>query len=145
MGQLIRPGPRRQDHRLAVLHDGAAGGLLGEPARLQPKGAAANDLFQTFYHGSLTAKSTHTHAARRPGCSSQTPRGPTRFLVPETQLINEPAIACQIRALEVFEETAPLADHHQEASAAVVVFKVSAEMIGQRIDPLGEQGDLDPG
>src|SRR4051794_38569723 len=47
--------------------------------------------------------------------------------------------------MHVAEEAAALADEHQQAAARVVVLLVVAQVLGQLVDALGEQGDLDAG
>ena len=46
---------------------------------------------------------------------------------------------------QVVQQAAPLADHHQEPAAGVQVLVVGAEMLGQVLDALGQNGDLDFG
>ena len=47
--------------------------------------------------------------------------------------------------MQIAQEAAPLPDHLQEAAAARVVVDVGAEVPGQAVDALGQQGDLDCG
>src|SRR2546427_6755802 len=61
----------------------------------------------------------------------------------ETQLVDELPIAFQVHALQVLQQAAALADHFQEAALPMVVLGVRPEVIGQAVDPLGEQRDLD--
>src|SRR6185295_1558020 len=46
---------------------------------------------------------------------------------------------------EVLEEAATLADQHQQAATGVVVLLVGLEVVGEAVDPLGQQRDLDLG
>ena len=62
--------------------------------------------------------------------------------MPEPELINEPAVTCEVGTLEVFEEPPAPADHHQQPAAPVVVLGMIAEMLRERVDPLGEQRHL---
>src|SRR5262249_36917635 len=51
----------------------------------------------------------------------------------------------EVAALEVVEKAATSADEHQQAAAGVVVFAVRSQMLGEHVDPLGEQRDLNLG
>src|SRR5262249_47519316 len=48
-----------------------------------------------------------------------------------------------VLALDVIEKLAALAHHLEQAATRVVVLLVRLEMLGQAIDPLGQDGDLD--
>src|SRR5437879_13052544 len=63
----------------------------------------------------------------------------------ETELVDELPIALQVHALQVLQQAAALADHFQQAALPVVVLGVRPEVIGEAVDPLGEQRDLDRG
>ncbi len=58
------------------------------------------------------------------------------------QFLGDRLIASQVNRLQVFEQTAALADHHQQPAARAVVFFVGLQMLGQMVDALGEQRDL---
>src|SRR5688500_5440349 len=66
-----------------------------------------------------------------------------RRLMTKTQIVDQRAISLQIRLLEVVQQTAALADHHQQPATAVVILLVRAEVIGELVDPLRQQSDLD--
>ena len=66
-------------------------------------------------------------------------------LVAETQLLDERPVGRQIAALQVRQQAPPRADHLEQSPATVMVLGVRPEVIGERVDPLGEQGHLDPG
>jgi len=66
-------------------------------------------------------------------------------LVPQAELLDERPVRRQIASLEVRKEPAAGPDHLQQPAAAVMIFDVGAEMIGEGIDPLGEQRHLDLG
>jgi len=65
--------------------------------------------------------------------------------VAETQLVDELPIALQVGALQVFQQAPALADHPEEAALPVEVLGVDPEVIGEAVDPLGEQRDLNRG
>ena len=63
-------------------------------------------------------------------------------LVPEAKLFDECSVRGQVAALEIREEPAAGTNHLQQPSAAVMIFGMGPEVIGQGIDPLGEQCHL---
>src|SRR5918998_3964010 len=63
-------------------------------------------------------------------------------LVPEAKLFDECSVRGQVAALEISEEPAAGTNHLQQPSAAVMVLGMSPEVLGQGIDPLGEQSYL---
>src|SRR3989449_9118561 len=76
-----------------------------------------------------------------PGPAGATPFG----LMAETELVDELPITLQVHALQVLQQAAALADHFQKAALPVVVLGVRPEVVGEAVDPLGEQRDLDRG
>src|SRR5581483_10587273 len=54
-------------------------------------------------------------------------------------------VALEVAALQIVEAAAAAADEHQQATAGVVVLAVRAQMLGQAVDALREQRDLDLG
>ena len=66
-------------------------------------------------------------------------------LVPQAQFLDDLAVAVDIRALHVVQQTATLANHLEKATATVVILLVRAKMLSQVIDTLGEQRNLDAG
>src|SRR6185436_2047851 len=69
----------------------------------------------------------------------------SRELVSETELLDQRAIGRQVAALQIGQQPPPGANHLEQASAAVMIFGMGPEVIGEGIDSLGQQGDLDPG
>jgi hypothetical protein len=59
--------------------------------------------------------------------------------MPEAKLFDECSVRGQVAALEIREEPAAGTNHLQQPSAAVMVFGMGPEVIGQGIDPLSEQ------
>src|ERR1035437_4384603 len=62
--------------------------------------------------------------------------------VAQLQFLRDRLIAVQIYVLQVFEQTAALADHHQQPAARTVILFVRLQMFGQMVDPLGQQRNL---
>lgn len=66
-------------------------------------------------------------------------------LLTQAELCNDCTIAVDVLLGEVVEKASALADHHQKAAAGVVVLLVFPQMLGQGVDPGGEDSDLDLG
>src|SRR5690606_26962650 len=98
-------------------------------------------------------------AGGAPPLSGPTPRSgapqcrkrPARFapgsrfetlLFAQAELLDERVVAVHILPLEVIEQRTPLVDHHQQPTARMVVLVMLLEVLGQRQDPAGEDGDL---
>ena len=77
-------------------------------------------------------------AAKAPSLGS-----PMSELPAQTQLCDERPVSLYVLIFEVPEVSPAFADHHQQPSAAVVVLLVDLEMLGQVVDTLGEQRNLD--
>ena len=65
-----------------------------------------------------------------------------RRLVPEAKLLDERPVSRQVASLEVGQQPAAGPDHLQQPAAAVMILGVGSEVIGEGVDPLGEQGHL---
>src|ERR1700742_2036465 len=68
-----------------------------------------------------------------------------RVLAAQAEVGDQGAVALQVRALEVTEHPPALTDQHQQAATRVVIFRVRPQVIGEFVDPLGQQRDLDLG
>src|SRR4029077_872726 len=55
------------------------------------------------------------------------------------------AVTLQVVSLQVAKDAAALAHHLQQAAARVMVLAVGAQVLGELVDALGEQRDLDLG
>src|SRR6186997_5559 len=71
--------------------------------------------------------------------------GRTVALLAEAELADQVGVALRVILLEVIKKAAALVDHHQEAAPAMIVLGVALEMLGQGLDAVGEDGDLDFG
>ena len=74
------------------------------------------------------------------GCG--TPADPSAT---DTEPLDDRAVARDVRALEVLEEAAALADQDEQATTRVMIVLVALEVLGEVADATGEHGDLDLG
>src|ERR1700761_2084561 len=66
-------------------------------------------------------------------------------LLAEAELFDQSAVALEVASLEVVQEATAFADQHQQATPRVVIFALLAQVLGEVVDALGEQRDLDLG
>ena len=66
-------------------------------------------------------------------------------LLAQIQLFNDRAVTLDVDLLQVAQQITSVADHLQHAAAAVVVLVVCLEVLGQSIDAMGKDRDLDLG
>jgi hypothetical protein len=64
------------------------------------------------------------------------------LLLPDAELTDDLRITIRIVLLEVIEQAAAPADHHQKAPTRCVVLLVGLEVFGQLADPLTQDCDL---
>src|SRR4051794_39422225 len=72
----------------------------------------------------------HINTQRASRCLDQDALCGVRWLVPETELLDQRAIGLEVTALEIGQQPAPGADHLQETAPPVVVLGVRPEVIG---------------
>ena len=68
---------------------------------------------------------------------------PDPVLSTQSQLCDECSVALHVLFLEIPKQAPTLADHHEQTSPAVMVLLVDLQVLGEVVDPLGEQRDLD--
>ena len=61
----------------------------------------------------------------------------------QVQLGDDGAVPLDVHLLEVAEEVAPMSYHLQKSPAAVVILHVGSQMLGQGVDAIGQDSDLD--
>jgi hypothetical protein len=66
-------------------------------------------------------------------------------LVTETKVRDDLAVAFEVGALEVVEKSLAPADHLEQSTPAVMILGVSAEVVVEVVDVLGENRYLDLG
>ena len=64
-------------------------------------------------------------------------------LLAETQLLQQVVVFGEVLALDVIKKLATAAGHLEKSAAAMEVLAMRAQVLGQVIDPGGEQRDLD--
>ena len=62
--------------------------------------------------------------------------------MPQFQLLGDRLITGQVGVMQIVEQPAALADHHQKTTTGGVIFLVALQMLGQMVDALREQGNL---
>jgi hypothetical protein len=70
-------------------------------------------------------------------------RQPIRLaLSAKTKSLDQRTVTCDVNALEVSEKAATLTDHEEQATTAVVVVLVLLEVLGEVLDALAENSNL---
>ena len=70
-----------------------------------------------------------------------TPR-PCVALLAQVQLLDDGTVACDIGLLKVTEKVTSVTNHLQHAAAAVMVLVVSLEVLGESVDAMGKNRNL---
>src|SRR5581483_12436441 len=165
LARLHPPLCGREHHRLARADDDRAVGLLGELARLEgdllvtdrdgdglggdrvgasidpvPNAALNTHLYSsTLLRGEWEFESAPwLPAGARSNFHSPVARG----LSPQAELLDQGAIALQIRPLQVVEQPAAAADELEQPAPRIVVLRVRAQVLRELVDPGREEGDL---
>src|SRR5712664_2287404 len=76
-------------------------------------------------------------AGRVVGRSNRNPRS-----LSNSEFFRDDSVAFRVLLAQVFEQAPALADQHQETAAGVMVLLVSLEVVGETVDPFGEERDL---
>ena len=63
-------------------------------------------------------------------------------LAAQAETLDQGAVTLDVDAHEVVEQISSLANHLQQAAAAVMILVVGLEMLGQVVDPVGKDRDL---
>src|SRR5579884_1438326 len=63
----------------------------------------------------------------------------------KAELRNQIGVALLVLATEIVEERPALVDQHQKSATGVIVLRMALEMLGQVVDALREDRDLDLG
>ena len=68
-----------------------------------------------------------------------------KLLLAQVQLLDDRAVTLDIDLLQVAQKVSSVADHLQHTAAAVVVLVVSLEVLGESVDAMGKDRDLNLG
>src|SRR5258708_17082566 len=82
------------------------------------------------------------------GALQEATRGPDRCewsLLPQAEALDQRAVTVDVAALQVCEEAAAIAHHGQQTPARMEILDVRFEMLGEHVDALGEERNLDLG
>jgi len=60
----------------------------------------------------------------------------------QLELFGDRLVTAQVGVLQVIQQAAALADHHQQTAAGAMILHIALQMLGQMVDPLREQRDL---
>ena len=63
-------------------------------------------------------------------------------LMPESKLLDERSVRLQVTSLEIRQQAAPGTHHLEQAAAAVMVLQMGTEVLGEGVDPLGQERHL---
>jgi hypothetical protein len=66
-------------------------------------------------------------------------------LFPQLELFRDRLVPARVRAMEIIQQAAALADHHEQSTAGTMVLLVLLQVLGEVVDPLREQRDLHVG
>jgi|SRR5665213_667148 len=69
----------------------------------------------------------------------------SKKLFAQLQLFGDRLVTAHVGALEVIQQAAALADHHQQPATGAVILLVALQMPGQMVDALREQRNLHVG
>ena len=83
--------------------------------------------------------------SRKGPTARKRPKPLPRELSAQAESCDELSISFDVFTLQVVEQPAALAHHHQQTTAAVVIVLVGAQVVGQMIDTIAQQGHLDLG
>src|SRR5690606_15672934 len=87
----------------------------------------------------------HPESERRPTVLVWGARQHQSGSVTQAEFGDEGTIAIEVATLDVVEEPPPGTDHLEQSATRVMILRVRLEVVGERVDPRGEQGHLDLG
>ena len=73
------------------------------------------------------------------------PSGIKTDLLSQTELFNDCTVTVDVLLLKVAEKVSSVTDHLEHAAAAVMILGVRLEVLGEVVDSLGENSDLNLG
>ena len=144
-----------EHHGVAVADGDGAAGEAGELAGLDGQRATAELRLECLRHGDWILlgpwRRSDLRAAGRSARRASDAIGPRdrpevrerRSLAAEPQPSDDGAVARVVLLDQIRKKAAALADELEEAAARMVVLREAAEMVGQPLDPLRQERDLD--
>src|SRR5688572_32704112 len=93
-------------------------------------------------------------AARVPACGGPPGSHPSEdqpvslqdvCLATDPELLDDRAIPLGLLVPQILQEPSPLADEHQQPAAGVVILRMALEVLGQTVDALGQERNLNLG
>jgi hypothetical protein len=66
-------------------------------------------------------------------------------LLAQLELLRNGLVTIGVGGVEIIQQPAALADHHEQTPARTMVFLVLLQVLGEVVNTLSEQGDLDVG
>lgn len=114
-------------NEIALVRRSAFGGGFGSAARLaRHSGRNRPEINSTHFR----RRTLRVAASKKPA------------LLAQSEALGHVGVAACVDPDEIVEETTALTDEHQEAAARTEILRVGLQMLGQVIDPTGEQSDL---
>jgi hypothetical protein len=66
----------------------------------------------------------------------------TNSLFTELELLGDGVITRRIGVMEIIQQTTALTDHHQQTATGTMILDVFLQVLGKRVDALGQKSDL---
>ena len=151
-----------QARGFALRDEHGAGGLLGELAGFQAVALAVQlEALDDLFHVESSSFSSSSEACSScPSRASGAPALPDRYIlqkpaeagsmqdldvVANAELLDESAVVINVAILDVLEQTTTLTDELHEATTGVVVLLVLLEVLGEVLNAVRHDGDLNLG
>jgi hypothetical protein len=65
-----------------------------------------------------------------------------QLLLAQLELFGDRLVTAHVGRLEIVQQPAALADHHEQPAAGPVILQILLQVLGQVVDPLRQQRDL---
>jgi hypothetical protein len=104
-----------------------------------------NDFFHTrcvFDWGNRPFACPGLNPKAEGGCMQVARAAPPQILVAQFQFLGDRLVTLFVLALQIIQKPPALADHHEQPAARAVVLLVHLQMLGQMINPLRQQRNL---
>jgi hypothetical protein len=102
-----------------------------------------NDLYsRSVWFGNQAVRVSGPNLKAKGGLLKKQNRAFAKILVAQFQFLRDRLVTAQVRGLQVIQQAAALANHHQQPAARAVILFVGLKMLGQMVDPLRQQRNL---